>query len=239
MKKSILAVTLLTLFSGAAVAANNYQAGDFVLRGGLTNVNPDSNQAGISLDGAPLPLSLSPEDDTQLGLNFVYFFDSNWAVEVLAATPFDHDIYLQDPTGATESIYGIDLNQAKLANVKQLPPTVSALYYFDNNSAFKPYVGVGVNYTVFFEEEFTATPKAAGFSNLELDSSFGYSVQIGADYLLNDKWSLNVSARYIDIQTDASFDVEDSLNVGGLAGKGAAEVDIDPMVYSFMLGYKF
>lgn len=236
MKKSLLCLALLASFSTFSA---NYQAGDFVIRGGLTQVKPDSNQAGISLDGSALPLTLSPEDNTQLGLNFVYFYDQNWALEVLAATPFDHDIYLQDPTGATNSIYNIDLNDAKLANVKQLPPTISALYYFDTASVFKPYLGLGINYTVFFEEKFTATPKAAGFSDLSLDSSFGYSVQLGADYLLDDQWSLNVSARYIDINTQATFNVEDSLNVGGLVGKGKSNVDIDPMVYSLMLGYKF
>ena len=236
MKKSLLC---LALFASFSTFSANYQAGDFVIRGGLTQVKPDSNQAGISLDGAALPLTLSPEDNTQLGLNFVYFYDQNWALEVLAATPFDHDIYLQDPTGATNSIYNIDLNDAKLANVKQLPPTISALYYFDTASVFKPYLGLGINYTVFFEEKFTATPKAAGFSDLSLDSSFGYSVQLGADYLLDDQWSLNVSARYIDINTQATFNVEDSLNVGGLVGKGKSNVDIDPMVYSLMLGYKF
>ena len=236
MKKSLLC---LALFASFSTFSANYQAGDFLVRGGLTQVKPDSNQAGISLDRAALPLTLSPEDNTQLGLNFVYFYDQNWALEVLAATPFDHDIYLQDPTGATNSIYNIDLNDAKLANVKQLPPTISALYYFDTASVFKPYLGLGINYTVFFEEKFTATPKAAGFSDLSLDSSFGYSVQLGADYLLDDQWSLNVSARYIDINTQATFNVEDSLNVGGLVGKGKSNVDIDPMVYSLMLGYKF
>ncbi len=235
MKKSLLC---LALFASFSTFSANYQAGDFVIRGGLTQVKPDSNQAGISLDGAALPLTLSPEDNTQLGLNFVYFYDQNWALEVLAATPFDHDIYLQDPTGATNNIYNIDLNDAKLANVKQLPPTISALYYFDTASVFKPYLGLGINYGIF-EEKFTATPKAAGFSDLSLDSSFGYSVQLGADYLLDDQWSLNVSARYIDINTQATFNVEDSLNVGGLVGKGKSNVDIDPMVYSLMLGYKF
>lgn len=239
MKKTLLAFALLTGFVGVS-AAQNYQAGDFLIRGGLTNVNPDSNQAGVSLDGSALPLSLSVDDNTQLGLNFVYFYDQNWAVEVLAATPFTHDVVLQDTTGETNSIYGVDLNGSNFAEVKHLPPTVSALYYFDTHSAFKPYVGVGINYTVFFEEKFTGTPQAAGFSNLALDSSFGYSLQVGVDYLLDEHWSINASARYIDINTDATFDVTNALNVsGGLAGKGNASVDINPMVYSLLVGYKF
>jgi outer membrane protein len=218
MKKTLLTIALLSTFSTAALAN---QAGDILIRGGATMVSPDSGQATILLSGADSGLALSVGDDTQLGLNFVYFFDSNWAIELLAATPFDHDIELH-AAGAT----------TLLADTKQLPPTLSALYYFNTGSAFKPYVGVGINYTVFFDNSFTATYSDAGFSDLELDNSFGYAVQIGADYEIDKNWSVNVSARYIDISTDASF------AVGG-DNIGSASVDVNPMVYSVMLGYKF
>jgi outer membrane protein len=93
-------------------------------------------------------------------------------------------------------------------------------------------VGLGVNYTIFFNEEFETAPKSLGLSNLKLDGSFGYSVQVGIDYDLGDNWSVNGSARYIDISSDATFDVAgDSI--------GSASIDVDPMVYSLMLGYTF
>jgi outer membrane protein len=224
MKKTLLTIAFLSALP-TAVLAN--QAGDFLVRGGLTLVTPDSGQTPILLGGnADNGMSLSVEDNTQLGLNFVYFFDNNWAIEVLAATPFTHDVTLQDPKGTLKA------DGAQLAEVSQLPPTVSAIYYFDTNSAFKPYVGVGVNYTIFFDEEFSGAAKELGLSNLELDGSLGYSVQVGADYHINDKWHLNASARYIDINSDATFDFNgDSI--------GSASVDVNPMVYSIMLGYKF
>jgi len=236
MKKSLLTLALLSTLSTAAFAN---QAGDILIRGGATSVNPDSGKAAVLLDGASLAgMSLSVDDNTQLGLNFVYFFDTNWAIEVLAATPFTHDVILNDPNGATLATYGANLDGAKLAEVTHLPPTVSALYYFDTGTALKPYVGVGINYTIFFDEEFTSTPDAVGFSNLELDGSFGYALQVGADYELDENWSINASVRYIDISSDASFDLADPGNVG-LAGKGTATVDVNPMVYSIMVGYKF
>ncbi|HBY86077.1 MAG TPA: outer membrane protein OmpW [Colwellia sp.] len=237
MKKTLLTIALLSSLSTAAFAN---QAGDILVRGGATMVSPSSNEATVLLDGSATPLSISVDDNTQFGLNLVYFFDSNWAIELLAATPFTHDVILHDPKGVTDSVYGIDLNGATLAEVSHLPPTLSALYYFDTGTAFKPYVGVGVNYTIFFDEDFTSTPQAAGFSNLELDGSWGYSVQLGLDYELDKNWSVNVSARYIDINTKATFDIDNALNVpSGLVGKGSASVDVDPMVYSVMLGYTF
>jgi outer membrane protein len=232
MKKSLLAIALLSSLSTVALAN---QAGDILIRGGATMVTPDSGKSAILLGGSDATgASLSVDDNTQLGLNFVYFFDSNWAVELLAATPFTHDVTLHDPTAALGGALGVPagLDGAKLAEVTHLPPTLSALYYFDTGTAFKPYVGLGINYTIFFDEEFESAPKSLGLSNLELDGSFGYSVQVGADYDLGDNWSVNVSARYIDISTDATFDVAGD-NIG------SANIDVDPMVYSVMLGYTF
>ncbi|MDP7593549.1 MAG: OmpW family outer membrane protein [Litorilituus sp.] len=232
MRKTLLSLALLSTLS-TAVFAN--QAGDILVRGGLTSVNPDSDKAAILLGGSDATgASLSVDDNTQLGLNFVYFYNSNWAFELLAATPFTHDVTLNDPTAALGGALGVPagLDGVKLAEVTHLPPTLSALYYFDTDTAFKPYVGIGVNYTVFFEEEFEAAPKSLGLSNLKLDGSFGLAAQIGADYQIDKNWSVNVSARYIDISSDATFDV-------GQSSIGAAKVEVNPMVYSIMLGYKF
>lgn len=225
MKKSLLSVALLPILT-LSTATIAHEAGDILVRAGATMVSPNSDKSPIFLGGADSTMSLSVKDNTQLGLNFVYFYDNNWAIEVLAATPFKHDVTLHDPN----AVLGAD--GIKLAEVTHLPPTVSALYYFDTGSAFKPYVGAGLNYTIFFDEKFTQAPINLGLSDLSLDGSFGLSAQIGADYEIIDKWHVNASVRYIDINTKASF------AVGG-ENIGSADISVDPMVYSLMLGYKF
>lgn len=231
MKKNLLAVAVLSSLSLSAFAGG-YQAGDIVVRGGLINVTPDSEESTIYAGGAPVDIGLgqlkaSVEDDTQVSLNLVYFFDSNLALELLAATPFSHDITVNLGNGTTTN----------LGETKHLPPTLSALYYFDTNSNFKPYVGAGINYTFFFEDDFNPAMQgpdsALDLSDLNLENSWGLSAQVGADYYLDENWSINASIRYIDIDTTAKFKA-----LGG-AADGFVDVSIDPIVYSLQIGYKF
>lgn len=181
------------------------------------------------VDGGDLGFGLGVDDDTQLGLNVAYFVTDRWNIEVLASTPFAHDVNVNsNPLG---------LN--RLLTSDQLPPTITANYYFAaSTSAFQPYVGVGVNYTIFFNEEFTDENEALGFSNLDLDDSLGLTAQIGLDYFVNDKWFVNASVRYIDISTDATFTLNNSaLNADNAPGE--VTVDVDPFVTTFSVGYKF
>jgi len=225
MVKNILTSSVLSVLMLSPVVLAN-QAGDIVVRGGITSVVPDAGKAPILLGGAESTMTLMVDDNTQLGLNCVYFYDSNWAFELLAATPFTHDVTIQDKNSV------LDVDGALLGKVTQLPPTLSALYYFNTDSKFKPYVGLGVNYTIFFDEKFEPAPKSLGLTDLQLEGSFGLSAQIGADYHITDKWHINASVRYIDIKSDATFDV-------GGQNIGKAKIDVNPMVYSLMLGYKF
>src|SRR5690606_42037804 len=89
----------------------------------------------------PVTYTLSLHDALPiLGLNFAYMLTDKVGVELLAATPFSHDVGV---TGVLD----------KLGSIKHLPPTVSLVYYpLDNGSAFQPYVGAGVNFTCFFDE---------------------------------------------------------------------------------------
>ncbi len=202
----------LTLAAAVAVASSPimaYEGGDMIVRGGVTTVAPDTD------DNTNLGLGLDVESDTQLGLTFTYMMNTNVGVEVLAATPFKHEVKSSTLGGAT------------VAETKQLPPTVNAIYYFNSKSAFKPYVGAGVNYTKFFS---TKGVGALDGTDVELKDSWGLSAQIGADYALSEQLHVNASVRYIDIQTELSVA---EANISG------AKIDINPYVYSVMIGYKF
>lgn len=240
MNKTLLSTAIVSVLALTSASALAHQAGDIIVRGGLTTVAPDAGSSNIQVGGADfgLPIGaasanvlLGPVDvdnNTQLGLNIAYFLTDNINVEVLAATPFSHDIEI--------------LGGVKLGDTKHLPPTVTVNYFFnDASSKFQPYVGAGLNYTIFFDESFDqgavdiVSDNAGGaqISDLDLDASFGLSAQIGADYEISDGIFLNASVRYISIETEASF------KVNGADLGSVKNIDINPWVYTISVGYKF
>ncbi len=218
MKLNFVSAAILLATTSIANQAFAHNQGDWIVRGGITHVAPDDSSTNVMVDSADLGVGVNVGSNTQLGLNVAYFFTPNWNVELLAATPFSHDIGL-NTVGA-------------LGKTKHLPPSITANYYLlDGSANFQPYVGAGVNYTLFFDEEFTNANKNAGFNDLSLDASFGLTAQVGADYKINNKWHVNGSVRWIDIDTEATF------NLNG--APGSVDVDIDPYVYTLSIGYTF
>lgn len=232
-------VALAPLSSFAAVN----KEGDLIIRAGYSIVNPDDKSSGISA-GDDLGSGVDVRKGSGLGINAVYFLHDKWAIELLAATPFSHDLVLNPiPNPAFDRETNPDVSPVldpggSLGEAKQLPPTLSLLYYWGDNDKFHPYLGIGVNYTMFFDEEFTAARTEAGFSNLSLDNTFGLSAQWGMDIDINDKWLVNMSMRWIDIDTDAEF-IIDNAGLGLTNQPATVAVDVDPFVYTLSMGYRF
>ncbi|HDM8226156.1 TPA: outer membrane protein OmpW [Vibrio campbellii] len=213
MKKTISSLAVVAALVSPSVFAHS--EGDFILRVGAASVVPNDSSDKI-LDSQ---YELEVNSDTQLGLTFGYMFTDNISLEVLAATPFSHDI-------------STDLVGKDIGSTKHLPPTVMVQYYFgDAQSKFRPYVGAGLNYTIFFDEGFNGTGKGAGLSDLKLDDSFGLAANVGVDYMINDKWFLNASAWYANIETEATYKAA--------GAKQKTDVEINPWVFMISGGYKF
>ena len=195
--KSALAAALAAgLLAGTAQA---YEAGNWLFRIGAYGVFPESdNLSNVLGTGA----NLNVDDGYSLGFNFTYMVNPNIGIELLLALPFGHDITL---SGA-----------GTVAHTDQLPPTLSVQYHFTPESSVRPYVGIGLNYTNFFNEE---TEGALEGTSLKLDDSWGVAGQLGIDIDVAPNWFVNADLRYIDISSDAK-----------LNGVGIGTVDINPWV---------
>ncbi|MDX5374148.1 MAG: outer membrane beta-barrel protein [Pseudomonadaceae bacterium] len=233
MKKTLLATSLLAL-ALAAPLAQAHKAGDIIIRAGAATVDPqeDSSTLNVSPLGKVGGTSAGVDSDTQLGLTGTYMLTDHVGIELLAATPFQHTVSVKGLNSAL-GMSGLD---GKLADIKHLPPTLSVQYYpLAPESRLQPYVGAGLNYTLFFDEDLTSERKGQGFSDLELDDSMGLALQAGVDYMLTDNILVNAAVWYIDIDTTATVDGPAALG----ATRTKVDVDIDPWVYMVGLGYKF
>lgn len=202
--------TMLALAAAAALVSSSafaHQAGDVILRGGPIVVVPNTstNNAAFKFD---------VNSSTQLGLTATYMVTDNLGVELLAATPFHHNISL--PGSGT------------VVKTKQLPPSLYAQYYFlDKNAKARPYVGAGINYTQFFGTKSTVD----SVKNVKLKHSWGPVVNAGVDIGLTDHLYLNASMWYAKIKTKATFKL-------GVAPQ-SVDVKLDPTVFFLGLGYRF
>ena len=233
MKKlPVAAAALMTVVAALSGPATAYQTGDMIVRAGAAMVDPHVDSGHLKQNGNKLTpkKTVDVDSNTQFGLTATYMLGDNIGLELLVASPFRHEIKVKDDA-TTNSLTG------KLGHTRQLPPTLTLQYYpMDDGSEFQPYVGLGVNYTKFFKEELTSTRKASrtgSYANLELKDSWGVAVQLGADFRIDDNWSINAAAWYVGIDTTATF------KEPGTTNKYKVDVDLDPMVYMVGVAYKF
>lgn len=210
IKGRVMAITVAGGLAGFAGDLAAVQTGDWVIRGGPAYVAP----SGDSDDVPGMPgTGVEADEAWGVGFSLGYLLTDNWSLDLLLATPFRHHI---DGEGGLSGT---------VATTKHLPPTLSVLYYFQPDAMIRPYLGAGVNYTVFFDED---TRGALDGLDLDLDESVGLAANVGFDVELEDGWFANVSAWYIDLETEA--DVE---------GVGTFDVAIDPLVFMAGVGRTF
>ena len=239
--RRILSITLcsalltgVTLFPSTLFA---YEEGDIILRFGPTLVSPDdsssdlvANNLGNLTQALGGKTGVGVDDNTQPGITATYMLSGHLGLELLAATPFEHDI----------SAVGVGgLGVYSVGDTKQLPPTLSLLYFpAATSSAWQPFVGIGINYTVFFDESTSGNFESVfGDSSISLDDSWSLAARLGVDYNFNDNWGMTASVWWIDIDTDATVKSPSGAGLGVTELKVSAQVD--PAVFLVGLNYRF
>ena len=198
------ALLCATLPAASPVLAK--EAGDWIFRAGATHIAPKSDNG-----------SLDADSDVGVDVSSATTFDvsrmltDSFAIELLAALPFKHDVSLQ--------------GLGEVASVKHLPPTLSAQYHFNPTGKVSPYIGAGLNWTIVFDEK---SKGALDGVDIKAGNSVGPALQAGLDWEVSDKVLLNLGIRWMDIDTKVKTD-----------GVRAAKVKIDPLIYAVNLGYRF
>jgi outer membrane protein len=201
-----LAVLGIALSATLPALAQQPGEGSWLVRGRAVQLNFDNGQSsGLPLNGTTKVEAVDrwiPEVDVS------YFFTKNIAAELVLTYPQNIDI---------------NVGGSKSGTIKALPPSLLLQYHFTDLGAFKPYVGAGLNYTIFSKRNNILNGAASVDSN-----SFGLAAQIGADYALSKNWSLNLDVKYVQMNTDVT-----------LNGSKIGKVNLDPMLYGIGVGYRF
>ncbi len=198
----------------------------WMVRARVIAVTPDESGA-LSVGGARLAGNVDIEEQYVPELDISYFFTDNIAAElILAVTPHDVSaVNVTVPGALTDAT--VDLGDVWL-----LPPTLTLQYHFDTGTAFKPYIGAGVNATFFFNED-----EGSVADGIEYDPSFGGALQAGFDYDMDGEpggWAFNADVKKVWINTDVTVDF-----TSALGATVDADVDIDPWIIGLGFGYKY
>lgn len=172
---------------------------------------------GGSVNGIP-GSDLSYSNSVVPELDITYYFTKNIAAElILGVTP--HDV---NGAGAIAPL-------GQVAKVWLLPPTLTLQYHFTDFGAFKPYVGAGVNYTVFFNQDV----KNPAFQSIDVHDAWGFALQAGFDWMIDRHWGFNVDVKKLFLQP--SF----SLVTAGGAATLTGGADLDPWIFGTGITYRF
>lgn len=203
MFKTVLSSALLATALAGSMTVQAADAGDFMVRARAVHINFDNGQSDTVK-----ALDVNAKNRWIPEVDLSYFFTPNLAAELVLTYP---------------QKVNVNAGSTKIGTIKALPPSLMLQYHFTDLGAFKPYVGLGVNYTLFF--------KRGNFdiSGVKVDrSSLGLAAQLGFDYALDKNWSVNMDVKYIQMDTNVK-----------LGSTKLGKLDLNPITAGVGLGYRF
>jgi outer membrane protein len=195
-------------------------------------VIPSAGGAVTQLNGAAIPAlgGLGISNSIVPELDITYYFTKNIAVElILGVTP--HNVR---PTGALAAALA---STATIGKTWLLPPTLILQYHFTDFGAFKPYVGAGLNYTMFFSQS-SAGAMANGapfaYNRFSVAPAAGLALQVGFDYMIDRHWGVNVDVKKLFLRSTFKY-----TDTTGVLATTSGRVTIDPWLISTGITYRF
>lgn len=208
MCKKVLAAAFISvgMLSVANIQAQTADSGSFMVRARAVYLGFENGQSG----GLPLGgnTKVTAQNLWIPEVDFSYFFTKNFAAELVLTYPQD---------------IKINVGGNKAGTISALPPSLMLQYHFTDLGAFKPYVGVGLNYTVF-----TKRDNILGGVAKVSSSSIGAVGQVGFDYMLDKNWGVNVDLKYIQMSTKVY-----------VQGDKVGTVNLNPLSVGMGVSYRF
>lgn len=193
---------------GSAQAKSDKAEHDWIIRSRAVFVKTDVNSKVSGLGG-----HVAASSDQVPELDFTRFLTKNIAAELILATT-RHTVQLNGSALGDKSVLG---------SVNLLPPTLTLQYHFNPEGAFRPYAGAGLNYTFFY-----GAKTQGAVESVKYQDHLGYALQLGFDYMINDRFGLNFDVKKIFLKTNVQVN-----------NAYTAQVRLDPWLIGGGISYRF
>jgi outer membrane protein len=207
----------------AAGSAQAQVAGQAMVKIGWNWIEPQVESGDLSAP-AQAGTKIDVKGASALFITAAYMFTDNWSMELLAGLPYKHDI---EGAGTIQGV-------GKIGSVHQVSPTLLGQYrFFDANAMFRPYVGLGLTYAVFYDTEGSSTLTALTNpggppTTIGSDRSWGGTGELGLTYKINDQWFIDAAVLKTFISTTTSLSTGQSLTA-----------KLNPVSANISVGYRF
>jgi len=190
--------------------ANAQSAGSITLSTGWLHIAPQGDATPLtveSIDGVAVNRQLAgtgahaSSTDT-VGITTEYYVTDNIGVATLFGLPMKVNLI----GDGTLQKYG------NLGTTRPMPPAIELRYHlFSAESKFRPFIGLGVNYTWFTQvrttnnQFITDSFGPGGSARATLSSSWNPVFEVGANYAITKHWSVGTSVNYMPVKTNLTL----------------------------------
>lgn len=125
----------------------------------------------------------------------------HWVGQLAAGIPPKTETVGKGPA----TVGSVPFDGQVVSTAKWFSPSLIMNYVFrDESETWRPYLGLGINYTKFYDLESTAAGNAAngGPTAISLTSSLGPVVTAGIRWHIKDRWSAYASYDYAYVKSD-------------------------------------
>jgi len=229
MKRLLLLTTMmvvgLSVFGQSTETKNEWR----IRLRGIAVMPQESATIGVIGGDVNISNSFIPE------LDFTYFFDKHFAAELILGTT-RHKV--STTSSNLTPIGGAASANVDLGKVWLLPPTLTLQYHLPVGK-FNPYLGAGINYTIFYGADEGPVVK-----NVDYKNKVAFAAQAGFDYDISKRLFLNLDLKKLFLSTDVTVDAS---NLTPAANPGLAktlsnipaDVKINPWLLGIGIGCKF
>jgi len=200
------------------------------VRAGLYTILYHTSADPIRGPFVPAGLNLEAENLETLYFAYSRRLTSHFEVELAMGYP---------PLAKTEgrgpvSVGSVPYNGQTISSARWIAPTLLLNYRFlDEGTPIRPYIGLGVNYTTFYDRLSTGAGNAAngGPTSLSLSASVGPAAEAGVSWRVASHFSLYASYGYSDVHSNVITDTAGILR--------RTHVNFGPQALVFSAGYLF